>query len=278
MKRISKKLRVVISLALVFLMCFGSVGSFASAKKEFNITIDGQECNIRIIYEDIATKIVRSQDGTEISVAAYDKITEKCKLISFPINKDTIKISDKQLIKEVLKSKEDKKKNVSVDESYRADFATEYQSYDLDNSVASKTPVITSYQSSAYITLNYSKLMYAYYGAHTLINKGGDNIRIAGSVAEGDHILYTEIDNFEDTMYGLKSLETETIFETAGLIISGLLAIPDITVSKIAAALVAAGVVVFGVKTLWSYWSGCNRAESYYNDVTSRLDNLGVSY
>ncbi len=91
-------------------------------------------------------------------------------------------------------------------------------------------------------------------------------------------VLYTEVNNFRQQLNALKGIESDSRFEAAGTVIATLLAIPDITVSKIAAVLVAAGVVITSANLIYNYVVGTHDADGYYADVLSRCKSIGVRY
>lgn len=71
----------------------------------------------------------------------------------------------------------------------------------------------------------------------------------------------------------LQAKEAAGGFEAAGTVIAGLLAIPDIPISK-----VAIGVAISSASIIYGYIVVCNGAESTYKVIKSRLDTLSIKH
>lgn len=270
-----KKFRSLFSslaLTLSLLICSNSTLAFANTTSlnnaaYSNATATNSNYTVSVIYEDASTRIAKSVDSKEITLVSFNKTTQNSKMIVLPLNNSTKTAKKQDFI------------NLFMSENSSLSTSTT-QKIELKNSINRNAVSNVSVQSlsNQSVSLAFSSLSYGYFGQYSLSNTKGTNIRIAGTDVQKDGVLYTEVNNFRQQLNALKGIESDARFEAAGAVIGVLLAIPDITVSKIAAILVAAGVLVTSANLIYNYVIGTHDADGYYADIISRCNSIGVRY
>lgn len=271
-----KKIATLISISLAIMLFGNSTLVFANAKSPNSlqlmsaqgmaIIIDNQECNVKIIFEDTHTRIVKSKDKVETTLVILDKKSNQSEMRIIANTEKQSQVSDQDMVK-FCKTTQLKSKKVA--------FQTYKFNLNNKNTTNKDMQIQLSNQS---INLNFSNFFYGYFGQYSLSNSKSKNIRITGTDVQKDNVLYTEVNNFRQELSSLKKIESDSRFEAAGVVIGVLLAIPDITISKIAAVLVTVGVAITSANLVYNYIAGYNSANGYYNDVISRCDSIGVRY
>lgn len=254
-------MKKILSVLLICALILG--GTFSSFAMDSQLISQVENIETEIIQDDENVRIVKSVSENETVIATYDKESEELKIETFDSSKKQ-KSSKKstEIIKNI--------KAPSEENLQKVEEALNNNSFDSQDSESQSVSLGYSLQ-----TTNYGN--YGYYNIYSYARiKAGDDrllMTISSDDFEDDYILDT-YDDFCDSVddmclaedVGLAAVGAETLATIAALIFA-----PDITATKLAAALGAIGIggTLLTIFITWLY--NASTARKYYDRIEDRI-------
>lgn len=258
-----------LSILLVIAIFFtSSIGVFAYEKNIENLKIGNQNVQINILKDDANERIVEAIDGETKTIATYDKLTKKVHTTTVKIGiigRNLNSVTDEDIIdlgedidESVIELNESFNSRQALNESFNSRQAKKYDA---------------GYSSAA--TMLSSDHAYYGYGSSAAIYCGEarPRLRISASDFE-DSSVQRWYEGFTAKIDDIITLEGGAAIATITALTSvmvKLLALPDLTLSKLAALLAAVGVTGAAIGFAWQWYRHARGADDYYDKIKKRI-------